>query len=197
MNTRISAASGGYAVTERIRETSPRFKARIAGVLYLLSVLTAVFAEFFSRRNLGLAAVFIPVLCYVVVMLLLYGIFEPVNRSLSLLGVSFGLVGLAFEALRLQPAGVNTGMIFHGLYCLLFGYLIFKSTFLPRILGVPMAFAGVVWLIDLVPLLARHLSPYNTAFGLLGEASPMLWLLAMGVNVERWKELPAPRRNGE
>jgi hypothetical protein len=172
----------------RIRETSPQFKARIAGALYLLSVLTAVFAEFFARGRLGIAAVVIPISCYVAVTLLLYVIFKPVNRSLSLIAVLSGLVGLTFEALQLQPRGVNIGMAFHGLYCLLIGYLIFRSTFLPRILGALMAFAGLVWLIYLSPPLANSISPYNTAFGLLGEALPMLWLLVMGVNIQRWRE---------
>lgn len=51
-----------------------------------------------------------------------------------------------------------------------------------------MAFAGLVWLIYLSSPLANYLSPYNTAAGLLGEASPVLWLLVMGVNVQRGKE---------
>lgn len=174
---------------QRIRETSPNFKARMAGGLYLLSVLVAVIAEFFARGGLGFAAVLIPVSCYIAVTLLLYGIFWPVNRSLILLAVCFNFMGLALEALRLQPRGMNIAVVFHGFYCLLIGYLILRSTFLPRILGALMAFSGLVWLVYLSPPLARYLTPYNTAFGLLGEATPMLWLLAMGVNVQRWKEL--------
>jgi len=41
---------------KRIREASPRFKARIAGVLFLLVILTAAFTEFFVRGRLGFAA---------------------------------------------------------------------------------------------------------------------------------------------
>jgi len=154
----------------------------------LLGVLTAVFAEFVVRGSLGFAAVFIPVSCYIAVTLLLYGIFKPVDRSLSLLAASFNLVGLTFEALQLQPRAVNIGMVFHGFYCLLIGYLILRSTLLPRILGALMAFAGLVWPIYLLPPVANYLSPYNSASGLLGEGSPMLWLLVIGVNVQRWKE---------
>ena len=51
-----------------------------------------------------------------------------------------------------------------------------------------MAFAGLVWLIYLSRSLANYLSLYNTAAGLLGEGLPMLWLLVMGVNAQRWKE---------
>jgi len=40
----------------------------------------------------------------------------------------------------------------------------------------------------LYPPLASSLRPYNLALALLGEGSLTLWLLAMGVNVERWME---------
>jgi hypothetical protein len=62
------------------------------------------------------------------------------------------------------------------------GYLIFRSTFLPRILGALIAFAGLGWLTSLSPSLANSLSPYNLASGVLGEGSVCLWLLVMGVN---------------
>jgi hypothetical protein len=189
MTSWISAHPEGYEVVGRIRDASPRFRARAAGVLYLLAVMTAVFAEFIVPGRLGIAAVVIPISCYLGVTLLLYSIFKPVSRNLALLAVTFGLVGLAFEALQLQPGGVNMGMVFHGCYCLLIGSLIFRSTFMPRILGALMAFAGLIWLIYLAPPLANYLSPYNTAIGLLGEALPMLWLLVMGINVQRYREL--------
>ena len=182
---------------KRIAEASPRLKARIAGVLYLLSFLTAAFTELFVHGRLNIAGGLIAVSIMVVVMLLVYDLFKPVNRSLSLLAAFFSLVGLTFEALRLQPQGVNIAIVFAGFYCILTGYLIFRSTFLPRILGALMAFAGLGWLTFLSPALANHLSPYNLASGLLGEVSVFLWLLVMGVNVQRWKEQSsAARSNG-
>ena len=176
------------AMMKRIAEASPSFKARIAGALYLLSVLTAAFTELFVHGRLNIAGGLIAVSIMVVVTLLLYDFFRPVNRGLSLLAAFFSLVGLTFEALRWQPHGVNIAIVFAGFYCLLIGYLIFRSTFLPRILGVLMAFAGLGWLTFLSPPLVNYLSPYNLACGLLGEASVFLWLLATGVNVQRWKE---------
>jgi hypothetical protein len=76
---------------------------------------------------------------------------------------------------------------FFGPFCLLLGYLIFRSTFLPRILGVLMAFAGVGWLIFLSPL-AHPLSTYLKILGFVAEASLMLWLIVKGVNEQRWQE---------
>jgi hypothetical protein len=143
---------------KRIAEASPRFKARIAGVLSLLSVLATVFGEFFVRR-FEIAGDLIAVSGMVAVTLLLYGIFKPVNRGLSLLAASFNLVGLTFGALRWNPRGVDITVVFSGFSCLLIGYLIFRSIFLPRILRALMAFAGLGWLTFLSPPLAHYLSP--------------------------------------
>jgi Domain of unknown function (DUF4386) len=176
------------AMTKRIAEASPRFKARMAGVLYFFSLLTAGLTETFVRGRLNYAGGYLAILGMAAMTLLSYDIFKPVNRSLSLLAVFFAFVGLTFEALRLQPLGLNIALVFHGFFCILIGYLIFKSTFLPRILGVLMAFAGLGWLTYLANPLVNHLSPYNLAFGLLGDVSVFLWLLVMGVNIQRWKE---------
>ncbi len=95
---------------------------------------------------------------------------------------------LALMFLKLGAQAYNIGLVFFGFYCLLIGYLIFRSTFLPRILGALMAFAGLVWLIYLLPPVAKYLSPYNLAADFLGVGSLMLWLLVIGVNAQRWKE---------
>jgi hypothetical protein len=79
----------------------------------------------------------------IAVTLLFYDIFKAVNRSLSLLAAFFNFVGLTLELLQLNPRGVVIGIGFHGFYCLLISYLIFRSTFLSRILGAPMALAGL------------------------------------------------------
>ena len=188
---------------ERIAEASPSPRDRIAGVVYLLYLLTpVVFGEYIkgffvdgdavaAAKNilahqplwLGLATLLIAVACGIAVTALFYGLFKPVDRSLSLLAAFFNLVALAIEYLR----DVNIGSVFHGFYCLLVGYLIFKSTFLPRILGALMAFAGLVGLTSLSPPLAIYLSRYIEVPGFLAELSLSLWLIVMGVNVQRWK----------
>jgi len=112
-----------------------------------------------------------------------------VNRSLSLLAALLSLMGCAKEVLGLfhaNPYKFPT-LVFFGPYCLLIGYLIFRSAFLPRILGVLMMFAGLGWLIFMLPL-SSYLSPYLKVLGFLAEASLMLWLIVMGVNEQRWKE---------
>jgi hypothetical protein len=185
---------GVAVVMERIADASPRLKARIAGGLYLLSFLMAAFSELFARGSLNVAGGLVAVLGMVVVTLVVYDIFKPVNRSLSLLAACFGLVGLIFEALRLQPRGMNVAIVFAGLYCLLIGHLIFKATFLPRFPGALMTLAGLAWLTWLSNPLLKHLFPYNMAVGALAEVLVFLWLLVMGVNAQKWNELARARR---
>jgi hypothetical protein len=165
--------------------------ARITGVVFLLYFLTAVSTVFVSRGRLVLydAVNLIAFALYIAVTALFYYMFRPVNRSLSLLAALFSLVGCAKDILGLfniVPYNIST-LVFFGPYCLLIGYLIFRSTFLPRILGVLMALAGLGWLIFLSPL-ANYLSTYLKALGFLAEASLMLWLLVKGVNAPRWTE---------
>ena len=177
---------------ERIAEASPRPRSRITGVVYLLYFLTAVSAEVFVGRGRHVvydAVNLIAYAFYITVTLLFYYMFKPVNRSLSLLAAFSSLAGCANDVLsllNLAPYRINS-LVFFGPYCVLIGYLIFMSTFLPRILGVLMAFAGLGWLIFLLPL-ANHLSTYLKALGFLAELSLCLWLVVKGVDVQRWKE---------
>ena len=176
---------------EIIRGTSPCFKARLTGGVYVFSLLTAMFLELFLGGRLGFAPNLIQMAGMLAVTLLLYGIFRPVNRSISLLAAScnlFGLVGIVFEVFLSNPRGENFAMVFHGIFCILIGYLVFRSNFLPRILGALIAFGGLSWLSYISSPLASYLSPYNLACGLLGEASLFLWLVVMGVNVQQWYE---------
>src|SRR6266850_8532794 len=152
MSRAVSMKRGG--------EASPFFKARIAGVFYLLTFLTGGLA-LFVRGKLGSAAGLSAGACYIAVTLLFYGIFRPVNRNLSLLAAVISLVGIIIgplSLLHLVPSKLNP-LVFFGFYCLLIGYLIFRSTFLPRTLGALMAFAGLGWLTFLSPPLANYLYP--------------------------------------
>jgi len=80
-------------------------------------------------------------------------------------------------------------VVLFGLFDILIGYLIFRSTFMPRVLGVLMAIAGLLWLTFLYPPLANRMLVEIEAPGFVAELALMLWLLIRGVNVQRWKEL--------
>jgi hypothetical protein len=232
-------------VMERIAQVSPRLNARIAGVFYLVTILTRMFVEIFVRNRLvvsdnaaatannivaheplwrlGFATDIIAFASYIALAALLYELLKPVNQSLSLVAAFFGLVAsvvhaisslfhlaplvllggapyltvftveqlqaLALVFLRLRAAAYhNVGLVFFGLYLLSVGILIFKSAFLPRIIGVVMVLAGLSYMPFLSPPLARSMQPYILFFPAIGQISLTLWLLVMGVNAQRWKE---------
>lgn len=97
------------------------------------------------------------------------------------------LQSLALIFLRWSGQAFNLYLAFFGFCCMLVGYAVYKSTFLPWILGVLEVLAGVGYSTYLWPPLANSLYPYNLALG-VGELLLGLWLLVFGVNAERWKE---------
>ena len=229
---------------DRIAETSPRFKARMAGVFQLLEAITAACPGVFILDRLvvagngaataanilgherlfwlGFASLLIGAACHIVWALLMYELLKPVNRSLSLLAAFVILVCCAIQAIaslfflapllilqggsssaftpeqlqalalmfvKLNNFANDINLVFFGLWCILTGYLIFRSTFLPRILGVLLAIGGLGWVTYLYPPLAYHLFiPYIATASALGEIPLELWLIVMGVNAQRWKE---------
>jgi hypothetical protein len=98
------------------------------------------------------------------------------------------LRALSLLLLKVNDQGAAIGLIFFGFYAVIKGYLIIKSTFLPRILGVLAVLAGLGLLTFLHMPLGYRLFPYIAALGLLGAVPQILWLLVFGVNAERWKE---------
>ena len=93
---------------------------------------------------------------------------------------------LALVLLVSYGQAYNIGLVFFGFYLLQLAYLTFRSTFLPRWLGVLVAL-GAGWLVFLYPPLARVTSRY-TALASIGEVLLVLWLAVKGVDEERWHE---------
>jgi hypothetical protein len=97
------------------------------------------------------------------------------------------LQAVAYMFLKLNGLAFDTYLVFFGLWCVLTGYLIFRSTFLPRILGVLLAIDGLGWMIYMSPPLGHDLFPIIAVASGLAEILLQLWLLIFGVNNERWK----------
>lgn len=153
-----------------------------------MAVLAAAFGEVLLHGRLAFAFGLMAVASFVLVTLVLYTLFKPVSALVALLAASSNLVGLSLEALQLHLRGANVALIFHGLYCVFIGVLIFRSGFLPRALGVLITLGGLAWFTDLSIPLTNHLAPFDVIVGFIGEGLPMLWLLVIGVNVQRWND---------
>jgi hypothetical protein len=148
--------------------------ARLAGIVYVLVFVTGITA-LLVRGTVGSAAGALAGLLYVVVTVMFYILFKPVNQRVSLIAAAVSLAGIAAgPILKVNPLPV------FGIYCLLIAYLLVTSADGPRFLGVLMAFAGIGWLTFLSPSLVNQLSPYNFAPGLIGEGSLTVWLVIVG-----------------
>jgi hypothetical protein len=100
---------------------------------------------------------------------------------------------LALLALKLHGDGYAISLVFFSFACLSLGYLIFRSGYLPRTIGVLMAIAGICYLINsfshfLAPAFAATLFPGLFVPIFVAELSLALWLTVKGVNVAKWGE---------
>lgn len=96
------------------------------------------------------------------------------------------LQALAMVFLTLYGRTYNISLVFFAFYLLQIGYLVIRSTFLPRWLG-GLVMLGAGWLVFLYPPLARALWPY-LILSSVGEMTLVLWLLVKGVDEQRWHE---------
>ena len=172
--------------------------ARTTGFIYLLYFLTAIAAQVLLNKRFtltGNVTNFISILLYVMLGILLYRLFQPSSRTLSLTAALFNFAGstvMLTEMFRGGNAPVNP-LIFFGAYCFLIGVLILRSAFLPRALGFLIAAAGLGWFVFLAPWHIRFLSVSMEILGFVSEAALMLWLLVKGVNEQHWAEQTGER----
>ena len=226
--------------------------ARVAGVLFLLSIVAGGFGEAYvpsklivsgdaaatvaNLRNfdflyrLGFAAFLTESLCDITLALILYSLLKPVSKQLSLLAAFLGLVGTALFAFAelfyfaplvimkgagylqtFSPDQLNSlallslkfygfaGMIFtayYGMAWIVRAYLIFRSGYMPKFIGVLMAIGGIGFV---ARNFAMILAPAYASDVLLMLMFPgglilTMWLLVKGVDGPKWNaKLIAPR----
>ncbi len=232
-------------MTSNEKKNSPQRTARVAAIVFLIIFFQGMSAELFIRPDilvpedaaatvnnivaseslfrLSLVSDLIRQMFMLLLVLVLYKLFKPVNRSIALLMVIFALISIpitmlnelnhfaalllstgadyqtAFGAgqlnalvmffLELRQYGTYIPGVF-SLWLLLLGYLVFKSGFLPRILGILLMIGGACYPIQAVLF---FLYPSFDAmllglFAFVGEFIFYLWLLIKGVNVEQWEK---------
>lgn len=100
---------------------------------------------------------------------------------------------MAYLSARLYSYGFGVSLIFFACYCLVMGYLIVRSGYLPRPLGVLLQIAGLCYLTNsfallLAPNFENRIFPAILAPAFIGELSLALWLSLKGVDVAKWQE---------
>jgi hypothetical protein len=110
---------------------------------------------------------------------------------------SFGpqqLHSLAYLSLRVHSYGYGVSLLFFGVCCVLFGCLIHRSGYIPRVIGVLLVVGGAGYVIFSLtqilspPLAARVLFPWIMLPAFPAELGLSLWLLVKGVDAEKWTE---------
>jgi len=228
-------------------ETSPRAKARLCGLLYLITIVVGIFNEAVVKGRivvagdatataanlrsmellwrLGIVGELVMALCTVVVAYLLWILLRPVSRDLAALMTFFNLVAIAVGssyALRLVEAlfplgsagyleaftpaqldamaslalkshvfGFGIALYLYGPFFLVCGYLIYRSGYFPRVIGVRyqlagLAYAGNCLVLVLAPRLAGVAFMAMALPVFAGEASFCLWLLVKGPDERKW-----------
>jgi len=100
----------------------------------------------------------------------------------------------AYLSIKLHNYGFGIGLIFFGFVCILEGYLIFKSRFFPKWIGILMQIAGACYLINslsllLAPGIADIIFPAILVPCFIAELSFSLWMTIKGINVQQWNKL--------
>lgn len=227
---------------------TPKVTARMAGVLYFVVFVAAMFGPIYVQSQLvvpgdaaataaaidaspglfraGIGSYFVILMTEIPLTVLLYVLLRPINKTLSLIAAAFRismtiihginllnqfaalmllgggsylagfdtsqLQGLALFFLNAHDLGWSIGMVFLSGHVVLLGYLVYKSGYMPKILGALLVLAGVSYLIDggallLVP--SYQVTPVVLAiFITAAELVFPLWLLIKGINVNVWKE---------
>jgi len=190
------------ATANNILGSETLFRVGLAGDLlgYVASIAVAMILYVLLEpvsRNLALLAAFLTITATAIFGL--NGLFHL--AAVVVLGDADDLTGfdpqqvhtLAYLSLRLHGFGFAIGLIFFGFFLVLLGYLIYRSGYLPRSIGVLLVVGGLGYLTNsfaqlLAPALAASLLPWVLLPSFLAELGLALWLTVKGVNVPKWEE---------
>jgi len=199
---RLIVSGDAKATAANIMAMESLWRFHIAAELFLLICAVALLLILFVllrpvSRDLALLAVFFNLVSIgleaAITMYLVETLF-PLGNAAYL--KAFGpeqLYAMASLSLKSHSYGFGVSLIFFGCFCLVIGYLIFRSGYLPKTVGILMQITGVCYLTNsftliLAPRFANRVFLAIMVPAFVGEASLCLWLLVKGVNLEKWEE---------
>jgi hypothetical protein len=189
------------ATANNIMASESLWRISIAAELILLVCAVALTLIFYVllrpvNRNLALLAVFFNIVEFPIEAVSKLCLFAALFLSGSADHLKafepHQLHALVNISLKLHDYGFGFDLVFFGCACLVNGYLLFRSGYFPRTLGVLMAIAGLSYLVNsftliLAPAYAETIF-IILVLALIGELSLCLWLMVKGVNVTKWNE---------
>jgi len=199
---RLIVSGDAAATAANIMSHESLWRFHIAAELFLLICAVALLLILYAllrpvSRDLALLAVFINLVSIGIeaatTMYLLQALFPLGNAGYLKAFTREQLYAMASLSLKSHGYGFSVSLLFFGCFCLIVGYLIFRSGYLPKTIGVLMQIAGLSYLTNsfaliLSPAFANRLFPAILLPAFVGEASLCLWLLVKGVNVPKWQK---------
>ncbi|MDP9176520.1 MAG: DUF4386 domain-containing protein [Gemmatimonadota bacterium] len=198
----IVVSGNAAATAANLRSMESLWRFGVAGEVVLLTCATALALILYIllrpvSRELALAAVFFNLVCIaiegVAAVSLASALFPLASSTYLSAFTPEQLNAMAMLSVRSHTTGFGIALIFFGVECVILGYLIYRSGYMPRIIGVLMEIAGVCYVINsfallLSPLLSSRLFPVILMPALVAEVSLALWLLVKGVNAQKWEQ---------
>jgi len=198
----IVVPGNAIATAANLRSMEWLWRLGVAGEIVLLTCATALALILYIllrpvSRDLALGTVLFNLVCIaiegVAAVSLAAALLPMTNAAYANAFTSEQLNVMAMLSIRSHTTGFGIALIFFGVECVLLGYLIFRSGYMPKVIGVLMQIAGVCYVINsfallLSPPLSSRLFPAILMPALIAELSLALWLLIKGVRPEKWDQ---------
>jgi hypothetical protein len=198
----IIVPGNATATAANLRSMDWLWRLGVAGEIVLLTCATALALILYVllrpvSRDLALVAVFFNLVCIaiegVAAVSLAAALLPMTNAAYVNAFTPEQLNVMAMLSVRSHTVGFGIALIFFGVECVILGYLISRSGYIPRSIGVLMQIAGVCYVINsfallLSPPLSSWLFPAILLPSLIAELSLALWLLVKGVRTEKWDQ---------
>jgi len=195
-STRLFVAGNAAATAANIIAHPSLYWTGFAGFILMAATYIAVTALFYQlfrpvNKDLSVMAAFFSIIGCAIVAISAAFYAAPSLMLTGQFANAFSTVQVQAQSymfLRLFTECFNMSFVFFGFYMSIVGWLAYKSTFLPPILGILVMIAGIEGLTFLSPPFVAMLKPWILA-GSIGEVTLTLWLIFRGVNTDRWIEM--------
>jgi Domain of unknown function (DUF4386) len=199
---RVVVPGNATATAANLRSMEWLWRLGIAGEVVLLMCATVLALILYVllrpvNRDLALLVVFFNLVCIaiegVAAVSLAAALLPLANAAYLTAFTQEQLNIMAQLSVRSHSAGFGIALIFFGVECVLLGYLIVRSGYMPRVIGGLMLIAGACYVVNsfallLSPPLSSRLFPAILIPSLIAELSLALWLLVKGVRADEWDQ---------